>query len=231
MAPVDQRAQRLLSRERGAVSSGQQAEAVIQARRDPFDRYCTNARRGKLDRERNAVEVAADVGYRATVPRVELERRQHRTGAFGEQAHGRISRISGIGVGLVRLGYPERRYRVDDLTGDPQRLATRGQQLHPGRPTQQLLGQCGAGADQMFAIVEHEEQSLVGSPLQDDVDEGTARFLRDAQYLRDCVRHREMVRDRREFDEPHTVRVVVEHVGGKLQREPSLADAPCAHER
>jgi hypothetical protein len=38
MAPVDQRAQRLLSGERGAASSGQQAEAIIQARRDRSDR-------------------------------------------------------------------------------------------------------------------------------------------------------------------------------------------------
>jgi hypothetical protein len=57
VAPVDQRTQCLLARERGLVVASQQAEPVVEARRDVFDGKRPRSRGGKLDRKRNAVQL------------------------------------------------------------------------------------------------------------------------------------------------------------------------------
>ena len=62
VAPVDRRSQRLQPRQRAALAAGQQAEAVGQPGGDVLDRQDAHARRGQLDRERDAVEVLADLG-------------------------------------------------------------------------------------------------------------------------------------------------------------------------
>src|ERR1043165_9397745 len=62
VAPVDHRAQRLLTWERGTRPAGEQAEPVFQTSGDLLDRERAGARGGELDCERESVEAAADVG-------------------------------------------------------------------------------------------------------------------------------------------------------------------------
>ena len=73
VAPVDQGAQRLLARQCGAVAMREQAEAVAQALGDRLHRQRTYARSSQLDRQRNAVQAAADVDYRRRVAESHLE--------------------------------------------------------------------------------------------------------------------------------------------------------------
>ena len=61
VAPVDQRAQRLLARQRGAAAAGQQPEAVVQPRGDLLRRKHLDARGRQLDRQRDAVQPVADL--------------------------------------------------------------------------------------------------------------------------------------------------------------------------
>ena len=58
VAPVDDRAQRLLARERGARPAGEQAEPIVQAGGDLRDRERAGAGRRELDGERQPVEAA-----------------------------------------------------------------------------------------------------------------------------------------------------------------------------
>ena len=58
-APVDGHAERLMTWERGAASSGEQREPVAQAVEDLLDAQDARPDRGKLDRQRQAVEPPA----------------------------------------------------------------------------------------------------------------------------------------------------------------------------
>ena len=90
VAPVDQRAQRLLARQRRAIAAGQQTEAIGQPRRDLLDRQRAHARGGQLERERNAVEALADAGDRRRVVVGDRERRLRRQRALDEQPRRRV---------------------------------------------------------------------------------------------------------------------------------------------
>src|SRR6186997_1728342 len=67
VAPVDHRAKRLLTWERGTRPAGQQAEPIVQTSGDLLDRERAGACRGELDGEREPVETSADVGDRCVV--------------------------------------------------------------------------------------------------------------------------------------------------------------------
>ena len=60
--PVDRGAQGLLAAHRRARAAGQQAEPVVQAVEDLGQRQRAHPRGGQLDRQRHAVEPAADLG-------------------------------------------------------------------------------------------------------------------------------------------------------------------------
>ena len=62
VAPIDRGAQGLLARQGGAAAAGQQAKGIVQPRGDLLDAEHLHAAGGQLDRERNAVEPAADLG-------------------------------------------------------------------------------------------------------------------------------------------------------------------------
>jgi hypothetical protein len=94
-----------------------------------------------------------------------------------------------------------------------------------------LLAKRCAGTEQVLAVVQHDEQALVDARGHEHVDERTAGLFLDAQRARHRLHDEAGVRDRGQLDEPHAVRIVVEHVRGKLQREPRLADAARADQR
>ncbi len=65
----------------------QQAEPIVEARRDVFDGKRPRSRGGELDRKRNAVELMTDAGERHRVLLRHPERRLRRNGAINEQLH------------------------------------------------------------------------------------------------------------------------------------------------
>ena len=67
--------------------------------------------------------------------------------------------------------------------------------------------------------------------LHQRIDDRATRFLLDAEHRRDGLRHEALVCQCREFDEPHTIRIVVQYVGSNLQRQPRLAKATDAKQR
>ena len=85
-APVDDRAERLMPRHRGAASAGQQPEPVIEAGRDLLRGHGAQPGRGELDRERHAVESTADPGYGGRVDFGDLELGEDGAGSLDQQA-------------------------------------------------------------------------------------------------------------------------------------------------
>ena len=66
-APVDDRAQRLVPRQRGPAAAGEQPEPVVEPGGDSVDRQRPQPGGGQLDRQRHAVEPAADLHDRRDV--------------------------------------------------------------------------------------------------------------------------------------------------------------------
>jgi hypothetical protein len=181
---------------------------------------------GELDGQRQTVQAPADVGHRRGVVTVEDKARVGRPGPVHEQPHpvvaghhlrARVQRPAGTIVGR-RAGHLQRRNRPDQLTRHAQHL-TAGQQ-HPqsrGAP-QQAHDQVRAAVDDVFAVVQHEQQD----PIPEDVDEPVGRIDRRCARRAGLVAHAQ--RDRHglgrqpgtcqggQLDQPHPV--------GKLGRQP-----------
>ena len=85
VAPVERRAQRLLPGQRRSPARRQEFEPVVQQGRDVRRPEHHRARRGKLDRERNAIQPPANGGDRAEVLLVLLEIRTQRLRPGHEQ--------------------------------------------------------------------------------------------------------------------------------------------------
>ena len=64
VAPFERRAQRLVPAQHDARAAREQVEALVEPRAQPLDAEQRYARGGELDRERNAVEPAADLDDR-----------------------------------------------------------------------------------------------------------------------------------------------------------------------
>ncbi len=86
--PRDQGAQRLLALEDHPPATGEQLEAVAQARVDVGEREGAHACRGELQREWYPFEPRHDLGHRRRFPLAKLECRLVRARAIDEEAYG-----------------------------------------------------------------------------------------------------------------------------------------------
>ena len=231
VAPVDQRAQRLLSRQARPGAAREELEAVVQTLGDRFDRQRAHASGGELQRERNAVEAPADLDQRVRVLRGHGEPRLHGLGAIDEQPHGLELQQGVGGQGRARVGNGQRLDRVRDLAGHVEVLAARREQPDPGARLEKLFGQVGARVHEVLAVVEDDEELAVANELDERLDHGAARLLHDAEHGRDRLGNQPCIGDRRKLDEPDAVGKFVEHVGRDLQRQPRLAETAHPEQR
>ena len=92
VAPIDGCAERLLARHDRAQLGRQEAEPIVEPLRDLDDTQRAQAGGGKLDRQRDAVKVAADLGDHLRVAVAEGEGGLHQAGPIHEQADRRRRR-------------------------------------------------------------------------------------------------------------------------------------------
>ena len=112
-----------------------------------------------------------------------------------------------------------------------QRLAGRGDDADAGRGAQQRVGQLGACAHQVLAVVDDEERLVASDVRAQRLQQRLARLLLDVEDLRGDARDQRRVLDRCQVDEPHAVGELFEHVGGDLQRQARLAVTAEAEQR
>ena len=112
VAPADRGAQRLLALRRVARAGAQQVQAAREAVEDLGGREDLGAGGGELDRQRQAVELRADL-LDARVAVVELQARVDGAGAAQEQRGGGLARERAERQ-LVLGGEPQRRAAGDD---------------------------------------------------------------------------------------------------------------------
>jgi hypothetical protein len=99
VAPVNRRAERLLAGQHRARATRQQAKTIDQPSRDLLGGQQPDPRRRELDRQRDPVELMADLGHRGGVGIVDREIRADLSGTLDEQPHG-----VGLGDRCDRLG-------------------------------------------------------------------------------------------------------------------------------
>ena len=130
VAPVERRAQGLVARQRRAPAARQQPEAIVQERRQPAHAEGVDAGSRELDRERDAVQPAADLGDERRIGIAQLEAVEDRRRALDEQLHRREAERLGGGEPGRRRRDRQRRQAMHPLALGPQRLAAGRQDVH-----------------------------------------------------------------------------------------------------
>jgi hypothetical protein len=167
VAPVEGGAQRGLPRRDVAAGGHQQRHRVVEPRDDPGQRQDPQPRRGELQRERHAVQPAAEPGEVGGVGVGHCEVGQHQPGPVGEQLHR-------LAAGQVRGPRRGQIGRYGQALQPPRGLPRRSQRLPAGREDpqrragpQQLADQGRAFRDEVLAVVQHQ-QAVPVAQLPDD---------------------------------------------------------------
>ena len=145
------------------------------------------------------------------------------TRPLGKQLH-RIRAGDTLRVGL-RIGQRQRTQRIRAFASQMQRLATGGHHGHLRRVAQQRLGHPRASVQHMLAVVENQQGFPRAQVIAQHRKQRLPGGLLDLQHVGQCARHESRIAERRQVDEPHPVAIRIEHLGGGLLREPSLAEA------
>jgi hypothetical protein len=129
-----------------------------------------------------------------------------------------------------RLWHGERVHTPDGLTVDAQDGATGRHQVQILTAAHERASQSGAGLQQVLAVVEYQQQTLVSEPLDQVGGQLSPRSLLDTQHCADKPRYQLGVTERRQLDEPHAIRPLVSLGGRYFERQSRLADATRPHE-
>ena len=199
----------------------EQPEAVLETVQDLDRREGAQPHRGELDRERDAVEPAAQLHHGVAVAVRELEVRRHGRGAVEEERDGVVvCRVAGPDLGVGRR---QGRHDEDLLALDAEHVPAGGEDAQAGRRGQQLAGQHRAGVGEVLAVVEHHQQPL----LLQVGREVASRIRGDLAQLEGVghgVRQQLGVVKGGQLDEPHAVGKGAPDLGRHPQRQPRLAD-------
>ena len=189
-APVDRRPQRPVPRQRRAAAAGQEPEPVVEASRDLGGRQRADPRGGQLDRQRDAIQPAADLRDRVRVGGGQLEARLRplapgrRTGAPRRNSRDRRE------IRRPRVQVRQRHRGHRDAGSRPEmpsasrlvaRTCSRGQR----RSSSSAIST--TGSMQVLAVVEDQQQLAVGDALHQGVDDLGVGPLLDAQRRGDRV--------------------------------------------
>jgi hypothetical protein len=143
-----------------ATTSRQQPQAIVEARCQSADAKEIRARSRQLDRQRQAIECAADAGHDRTLGIVQLERMQAGRGALSKQLDRReAERLS--------CGEHSTRWRQDPLALGAQGLAAGGNHMDTRYAREELFGKVRGGINDVLAVVQHD-QHLLGLQKFDD---------------------------------------------------------------
>ena len=128
-----------------AAATREQPEAIIERVDDRRQAQRRDPRRRQLDRERQPVEPFTDVAGERSLRTI-----QRRTACLGA----RLEELEGVTVGV------ERSDRHHVLALDAERFAARRDDVEIAARLGQLLGRLGRGLDDVFAVVEHEDDPM-----------------------------------------------------------------------
>jgi hypothetical protein len=159
VAPVDGRTQRLMPWH-PAAGAPEEREARVEAASDLVGGEGGDTRGSELDREGQAVEPRTDPGDGLVVGLVEGETRVARRCPLDEEAH-RVAAGGRLERQAPRGRQRQRRRAPDPLSGQPQRLAARGDHVEAGDSLHQHPDDARDLRNEVLAVVEDEQDALV----------------------------------------------------------------------
>jgi len=150
-----------LPRDGCARAAREQPESILQPDVDLIHRQDRHACRGQLDRERNTIETAADLCDHSRVGRSHRQTRFNGGRTLDEESGG-LGLERRVGAeSRQRLGQRQRRDAADCLSRHSERFTARRDNPQRRRPSEQRLSELGTGIDQVFAVVQHEENLTI----------------------------------------------------------------------
>ena len=223
VAPVDRGAQRLVTSGRGPAAARQEPEPVVEAGRDLLDRERPHPRRGELDRERDAVEAATELGHRPGVLVGHAERGHDRPRPLDEQTAG-VHRLEVAGGhALAEVGRRQRGDRQDGLAGHAERLAARDHHADARARPDEGLRQLGALSQDRVAVVEDEQQPLAAQVFDDRRQERPSGGLGQPEGGDHRRQHEVGVGQVAALDDPGAVLELVQQRPRQPKPDPGLA--------
>jgi hypothetical protein len=162
----------------------------------------------QLDRQRQPVELAADLGHRRRVFVRHGEISFHRLSTIDKQPHRFVlgQLLEGRQVASVRQR--QRRNSVFALAGEVQHDPAGHQYLEAGRSSQQLCyHQCGV--QHLLEVVEHQQYSLLAQIALEDIEQRSPTLLPYAQRLGDGCGDQLGIADWGQVDKPDTISKLV----------------------
>ncbi len=232
MAPFQRRAQRLVSAQHDARTDREHVEALVETRAQAFDAEQRQARGGEFDGERNAVQPPADLDDRRCIRRRQREIRIDSLRACDKEFDGTsLRRIRSAIVGRYR----EAPYAIDVFFRRLQRFLAGHEKAHLGRGAPHGFDELGDGIDEMFAIVEHEQELLRREQRSDRLARQAVARKLHAQRPGDGRRHERAIAQCGQFDPPDPVGKVGGRFDSDLRcrglRDARLADTARADDR
>ena len=202
--------------DRSVLRAGEQPEPVTETVPDLGRAHRCHPGGGQLDAEGQAVDRLADLDDRLRGPLVvDPEARAHGGGALHEQGH-----RSGGHPAVEAQG----RHRHELLAGDLQAFARRGDDPRDLGASEDLRDRRRSGGQDVLAVVDHQEQASAGDGLRHGLDHGGRALRRDAEGLRERVRHGVRGAEGSQLHQPHPVRVGAGQLGCRGQGQSGLAD-------
>ncbi len=230
VAPRHRRRERLLSWIDALTSVAEDREPIRQPSQQLGWCEHVRARRGELERERQAIEPTADLGDGPDVLGREREAGLRRASPLDEQAD-RLERTCRRDVGVDRrLGRGEWRHRPTLLTRNPQRLSARRQDTAATAGLEQRPDQPSDRLGHALAVVEDDQHLAIAQVVDDHVGRIATRLIADAEHAHQVGRHRFGLRSG-ELDAPDAVSVATDLLGRDLEGETRLAHTARTGER
>ena len=127
-APFDHRLQRLLARRRRSITAAEHSEPIVEPVGERFESERADPGCGELQRERDAVQMMADLCDRLHIFLCYGEVTQRGLRTFQESLHGFRLRKA-VTSQVCQIGRTERWDEINCLSRNAQRLAARGQDV------------------------------------------------------------------------------------------------------
>ena len=231
VAPFDQSVERLLARQGGAATAGQETEALIKAASELIDGQHFEPRHRQLDRQGDAIEPAADRRDGSGIGIGESEPAAERVRPLHEQTHGGVVARALRGGRFAGLRRRQRGHANNAFPCDRHSLTARCQDRQVGAAAHQRFGNARGFSDDVLAIIDDQKKPFGLKAGCERVQCAGGRAQTDAQDIGDDGRYELRVIQRGELGEPHAVGVAIEQAAAGLDREPGLADPAGAGER
>jgi hypothetical protein len=179
VGPLDGGPQGLLPGQGGAAAAGEQPEPLVQTVVHPGQRQRPQPGRGELDGQRQPVQPPADRHDQRDRLGIDGQASTLCSRSVDEQH----DRVAGLRSRRAGSGERQRRHPVDGLAADAERLAAGDQQMHPRAAPRDGIGGLSAGADQVLAVVQHDQDVLRHQGIDQGLQHRPARFSGNSQRI------------------------------------------------